>query len=95
MIEVTLAAGAAGCGGVAGVRCGCLFRDTPVEAMRTQLNRLVLYVFYPCILFGGRRQHADRVLSLCRCHGLLGIGTLSSGALLSVPLYPGHRSAAG
>ena len=36
-----------------------IFRDTPVEAMRTQLNRLVLYVFYPCILFAVVAQYAD------------------------------------
>ena len=63
-----------------------VFRDTPVESMRTQLNRLVLYVFYPCILFAvaaGTPITAD----LLSVPLLVGIGTLASGALLYVLLY--------
>jgi predicted permease len=63
-----------------------VFRDTPVEAMRTQLNRLVLYVFYPCILFAvvASTPITPDLLSVPL---LVGIGTLSSGALLYVLLY--------
>lgn len=63
-----------------------IFRDTPVEAMRTQLNRLVLYVFYPCILFAvvANTPITKELLSVPL---LVGIGTLSSGALLYVLLY--------
>jgi predicted permease len=33
---------------------GCwplIFKDIPVESLRTSLNRLVMYLCYPCILF--------------------------------------------
>jgi malate permease and related proteins len=63
-----------------------IFRDTPVEAMRTQLNRLVLYVFYPCILFAVVASTPITV-DLLSVPLLVGIGTLSSGALLYVLLY--------
>jgi predicted permease len=63
-----------------------VFRDTPVEAMRTQLNRLVLYVFYPCILFAvvANTPITPDLLSVPL---LVGIGTLTSGVLLYVLLY--------
>ena len=63
-----------------------IFRDTPVEAMRTQLNRLVLYVFYPCILFAvvANTPITGNLLSVPL---LVGIGTLTSGALLYGLLY--------
>jgi predicted permease len=63
-----------------------VFRDTPVEAMRTQLNRLVLYVFYPCILFA---VVADTPVTaeLLSVPLLVGVGTLTAGALLYVLLY--------
>ena len=63
-----------------------IFRDTPLEAMRTQLNRLVLYVFFPAILFAvgaSARITAD----LLAVPLLVGAGTLTSGALLYVLLY--------
>jgi predicted permease len=63
-----------------------VFRDTPVEAMRTQLNRLVLYVFYPCILFAVV-ANTPITADLLSVPLLVGIGTLSSGALLYVLLY--------
>jgi predicted permease len=63
-----------------------IFRDTPVEAMRTQLNRLVLYVFYPCILFAVV-ANTPITKDLLTVPLLVGIGTLSSGALLYVLLY--------
>lgn len=62
------------------------FRDTPVEAMRTQLNRLVLYVFYPCILFAVVAS-TPITLDLLSVPLLVGIGTLTAGALLYVLLY--------
>ncbi len=63
-----------------------IFRDTPVEAMRTQLNRLVLYVFYPCILFAvvSSTRITPDLLSVPL---LVGIGTLASGGILYVLLY--------
>lgn len=63
-----------------------VFRDTPVEAMRTQLNRLVLYVFYPCILFAVVAS-TPITFDLLSVPLLVGIGTLTSGALLYVLLY--------
>ena len=63
-----------------------VFRDTPVEAMRTQLNRLVLYVFYPCILFAVVSS-TPITFDLLSVPLLVGVGTLSAGALLYVLLY--------
>ena len=63
-----------------------IFRDTPVESMRTQLNRLVLYVFYPCILFAVASS-TTITADLLSVPVLVGIGTLTSGALLYVLLY--------
>ena len=54
-----------------------VFRDTPVEAMRTQLNRLVLYVFYPCILFAVVSS-TPITFDLLSVPLLVGIGTLSA-----------------
>ena len=63
-----------------------VFRDTPVEIMRTQLNRLVLYVFYPCILFAVAAS-TPITAELLSVPMLVGIGTLMSGALLYALLY--------
>ena len=63
-----------------------IFRDTPVEIMRTQLNRLVLYVFYPCILFAVAAS-TPITAELLSVPMLVGIGTLTSGALLYALLY--------
>ena len=63
-----------------------IFRDTPVEAMRAQLNRLVLYVFYPCILFAVV-ANTPITADLLSVPLLVGVGTLTSGALLYVLLY--------
>ena len=63
-----------------------IFRDTPVESMRTQLNRLVLYVFYPCILFAVAAS-TPITAELLSVPMLVGIGTLTSGALLYALLY--------
>ena len=63
-----------------------VFRDTPVEIMRTQLNRLVLYVFYPCILFAVAAS-TPITAELLSVPLLVGVGTLMSGALLYALLY--------
>ena len=63
-----------------------IFRDTPLEAMRTQLNRLVLYVFFPAILFavGASARITSDLLAVPL---LVGASTLLSGALLYFLLY--------
>lgn len=63
-----------------------IFRDAEVEVLRTQLNRLVLYVFYPCILFAVV-SNTPITADLLSVPLLVGIGTLASGALLYVLLY--------
>jgi malate permease and related proteins len=62
------------------------FRDTPVEALRTHLNRLVLYLFYPCILFA---VAATTPISagLLSVPLLAGIASLGSGVVLYWLLY--------
>jgi predicted permease len=62
------------------------FADAEVAVMRTQLNRLVMYLFYPCILFA---VSATTPISrdLLSVPLLVGIGTLASGVLLYVLLY--------
>ena len=62
------------------------FRDTPVEAVRSQLNRMVLYIFYPSILFAVASSSAINA-DLLSVPLLVGIGTLAAGALLYVLLY--------
>jgi hypothetical protein len=63
-----------------------LFPDTDAEAMRSQLNRLVLYLFFPCILFavGASTRITTDLLAVPL---LVGIGTLGAGAVLYVLLY--------
>src|ERR1043165_7980522 len=62
------------------------FGDADVAVLRMQLNRLVMYVFYPCILFAvSATTPIDR--DLLSVPLLVGIGTLVSGALLYVLLY--------
>ena len=63
-----------------------IFRDAPVEAMRTQLNRLVLYLFYPCILFAVAAS-TPVTGALLSVPLLVGMGSLASGALLYWLLY--------
>jgi predicted permease len=63
-----------------------IFRDTPVEAMRAQLNRLVMYVFFPAILFAVGAS-ADITQDLLAVPLLVGAGTLTSGAVLYLLLY--------
>ncbi|MEO7726965.1 MAG: AEC family transporter [Burkholderiales bacterium] len=63
-----------------------IFRDAEVDVLRSQLNRLVLYVFYPCILFAVVAS-TPITADLLSVPLLVGIGTLTSGALLYVLLY--------
>ncbi len=62
------------------------FADAEVAVLRMQLNRLVMYVFYPCILYA---VSASTPISadLLSVPLLVGIGTLVSGALLYILLY--------
>ena len=62
------------------------FADAQVAVMRTQLNRLVMYLFYPSILFAvAASTPIDR--DLLSVPLLVGIGTLASGALLYALFY--------
>lgn len=62
------------------------FADAQVAVMRTQLNRLVMYLFYPAILFAvAATTPINR--DLLSVPLLVGIGTLVSGGLLYVLLY--------
>lgn len=62
------------------------FPDTDVGQMRSSLNRLVMYLFYPCILFAvaSSTPVSRELLSVPL---LVGIGSLASGAVLYVLLY--------
>lgn len=62
------------------------FPDTPVEVARTLLNRLAMYLFFPCILFSVAAT-TPITTELLTVPLLVGIGTLTSGALLYVMLY--------
>jgi predicted permease len=62
------------------------FADAQVAVMRTQLNRLVMYLFYPSILYAvSATTPINR--DLLSVPVLVGIGTLVSGGLLYVLLY--------
>jgi len=62
------------------------FPDTPVEGACSLLNRMVMYLFLPCILFSV--ASATRVSAeLLSVPLLVGIGSLLSGAILYMLLY--------
>ncbi len=63
-----------------------LFPDTDAEALRSQLNRLVLYLFFPCILFavGASTRITGDLLAVPL---LVGLGMLGSGVVLFLLLY--------
>jgi len=63
-----------------------IFRDAPVAALRTQLNRLVLYLFYPSILFAVAAV-TPITRDLLSVPLLVGVGSLLSGAVLYPLLY--------
>jgi len=62
------------------------FPDTEVLLMRTYLNRIVLYLFYPCILFAVAAS-TPVTAQLLSVPLLVGIGVLGSGAVLYLLLY--------
>ncbi|HSO06213.1 MAG TPA: AEC family transporter [Pelomicrobium sp.] len=63
-----------------------IFRDAPLAVLRSQLNRLVLYVFYPAIVFAvSATTPIDAALLSVPL--LVGIGSLLSGVVLYWLLY--------
>ena len=46
-----------------------VFADAQPEVLRTQLNRVVMYVFYPCVLFAvaSTTPITFNLLSVCCC----------------------------
>ena len=62
------------------------FPDTPVEGACALLNRMVMYLFLPCILFSvaSTTRISAELLSVPL---LVGIGSLISGAILYLLLY--------
>lgn len=68
-----------------------VFKDVHVEAVRTELNRITLYLFYPCIMFAVAAT-TPITWSLLTVPLLNGIGALLAGAILYWLLY---RSALG
>lgn len=62
------------------------FPDTPVEAARSLLNRMVMYLFLPCILFSvaSSTPISGELLSVPL---LVGIGSLLSGVILYGVMY--------
>lgn len=62
------------------------FPDTPVDAARSLLNRMVMYLFLPCILFSvaSTTPISRDLLSVPL---LVGIGSLLAGVILYVAMY--------
>lgn len=62
------------------------FPDTPVDGARSLLNRMVMYLFLPCILFSvaSTTPISGELLSVPL---LVGIGSLLSGWILYVAVY--------
>ena len=83
MVQVMLPLSLLVCAGALWPR---FFPDTKVEQMRSDLNRLVMYLFYPSILFAvaSTTPISPDLLSVPL---LVGIGSLASGAVLYVLLY--------
>jgi predicted permease len=63
-----------------------LFRDVNVEVLRAELNRIVLYLFYPCIMFAVAAT-TPITWNLLTVPLLNGIGALLSALLLYWLLY--------
>ena len=83
MVQVMLPLSLLVCAGALWTR---FFPDTDVEQMRSSLNRLVMYLFYPCILFAvASSTPIDR--ELLSVPLLVGIGSLVSGGVLYLVLY--------
>ncbi len=68
-----------------------VFKDVHVEAVRTELNRITLYLFYPCIIFAFAAT-TPITWDLLTVPLLHGVGTLLAGLILYWLLY---RSALG
>ncbi len=83
MIEVMLPLGLLVAAGAFWPR---IFADAQPDVLRTQLNRVVMYVFYPCVLFAVAST-TPITTALLSVPLLVGIGTLCSGALLYALLY--------
>jgi hypothetical protein len=62
------------------------YPDAQPAMLRTQLNRMVMYVFYPCVLFAVACT-TPITAALLSVPLLVGIGSLLSGALLYLLLY--------
>ncbi|RPJ47349.1 MAG: AEC family transporter [Betaproteobacteria bacterium] len=62
------------------------FRDTDVEQMKTALNRLVMYLLFPCILFAVSST-TPITLDLLSVPLLVGTGSLTVGGILYLMLY--------
>jgi malate permease and related proteins len=63
-----------------------IFSDARPDVLRTQLNRVVMYVFFPCVLFAVAAT-TPITPALLSVPLLVGIGTLVSGGLLYALLY--------
>ena len=63
-----------------------LFKDVNVEATRTELNRITLYLFYPCIMFAIAAT-TPITRDLLTVPLLNGIGALLAGVVLYAVLY--------
>ena len=83
MVQVMLPLSLLVCAGALWPR---FFPDTDVEQMRSSLNRLVMYLFYPCILFAVASS-TPLSRDLLSVPLLVGIGSLVSGAVLYLLLY--------
>ncbi|MBX3664830.1 MAG: AEC family transporter [Burkholderiales bacterium] len=83
MVQVMLPLSLLVCAGALWPR---FFPDTDAGQMRSNLNRLVMYLFYPCILFAvaSSTPVSRELLSVPL---LVGISSLASGAVLYVLLY--------
>lgn len=62
------------------------FPDTDVEQMRSSLNRLVMYLLFPCILFSISAT-TPISMNLLSVPLLVGIGSLTAGGILYLLLY--------
>lgn len=63
-----------------------IFKDVHVQAVRNELNRIVLYLFYPCIMFAVAAT-TPVTWSLLTVPLVNGIGVLLSGVVLYWLLY--------
>ena len=62
------------------------FPDTPVDGARSLLNRMVMYLFLPCILFSVASSTPVSA-DLLSVPLLVGIGSLTSGLIIYLLLY--------